>query len=90
MSISTANAVPGLACQAEKPLPQSVNAGKMPIRRRVGAVTPRNSDVTFDVKNVSLLFHVTHLATLDETCNRHEESTMKRTRNKNSRRVPAE
>jgi hypothetical protein len=50
MSISIANAVPGLTCPAEKPLPQSENAGKMPITRRIAAVTPRNSDVTFDVK----------------------------------------
>jgi len=90
MSISIANAVPGLTCPAEKPLPQSENAGKMPITGRIAAVTPRNSDVTFDVKNVSPLFHATHFETLYETCNRHKESTMKRRRNKNSRRVPAE
>ncbi|HEU4815788.1 hypothetical protein [Janthinobacterium sp.] len=90
MSISIANAVPGLSCQAEKPLPQSENTRKMPVTRRIAAVTPRNSDVTFDVKNVSLLFHATHFETLDETCNRQEESTMKRKCNKNSRRVPAE
>lgn len=90
MNIDIANAVPGLACPAEKPLQQSENAGKMPVTRRIAAVTPRDTDVTFDVKNVSPLFHATHFETLDETCNRHEESTMKRKRNKNSRRVPAE
>jgi hypothetical protein len=77
MSISIANAVPGLSCQAEKPLLPSENTGKMPITRRIAAVTPRNSDVTFDVKNVSQLFHATHFETLNETCNRQEESTMK-------------
>jgi hypothetical protein len=77
MSISIANAVPGLACPAEKPLPQSENAGKMPITGRIATVTPRNSDVTFDVKNVSQLFHATHFETLNETRNRQEDSTMK-------------
>lgn len=89
MRIGIANAVPGLSRQAEKPLAQSENAGKMAIRRRIAAVTPRNSDVTFGVKNVSLLFHETHFETLNETCNRQEDSTMKKARNKNSRRAPA-
>jgi len=90
MSISIANAVPGLTCPAEKPLPQSENTGKMSITRRIAAVTPRNSNVTFDVKNVSPLFHSMHFETFNETCNRQEDSTTKRRRNKNSRRVPAE
>ena len=73
MCFTTANAVPGLAGQLEKPLPQSENAGKLPIGRRIAAVTPRNSDVTFGVKNVSSLFHATHFETLNETYDKQED-----------------
>lgn len=74
MHTGIANAVPGPSGQAEKPLPQSENTGKMPIWRRVAAVTQRNSDVTFGVENVSLLFQTIHFETLNETCNTPEDS----------------
>jgi len=57
-------------------------------------VAQRNSDVTFGVKNVSLLFHETHFETFIETRNRRADKAMKtqagKTRNKNSRRAPAD
>ncbi len=74
MHSGIANAVPGPSGQAKKPPPQSENTGKMPIWRRVAAVTQRNSDVTFGVAKVSLLFHAIHFETLNETCNTPEDS----------------
>jgi len=37
-------------------------------------VTPRNSDVTFGINNVSHLFQSIHFETLNETSNKQENS----------------
>ncbi|WP_152546459.1 hypothetical protein [Janthinobacterium lividum] len=93
MSISIANAVPGPFRLGGKRRMQSEKAGKRPRGHAPCAVTQRNSDVTFGVKNVSILFHETYFETFIETRNRRTDKAMKakagKTRNKNSRRAPA-
>ncbi|WP_402718664.1 hypothetical protein [Janthinobacterium rivuli] len=86
MSMGIANAVPGLSQQGEKQLSQSEKAGKRLCGPRSAAVTRGNSDVTFGVSNVSHLFQSIHFETLNETCNKQENSADE----KKSRRTPAE
>ncbi|NVI84172.1 hypothetical protein [Janthinobacterium sp. BJB401] len=74
MSISIANAVPGPFDQWKNPLSQSEKVGKRLWGPRSVAVTRGNSDVTFGVNNVSHLFQSIHFETLNETCNRQENS----------------
>ncbi|TSD72783.1 hypothetical protein FFI39_018365 [Janthinobacterium sp. KBS0711] len=74
MSIGIANAVPGPFRLCENRQMQSEKAGKRPRGHAPCAVVQRNSDVTFDVKNVSPLFHIIHFETLNETCNTQEGS----------------
>lgn len=74
MSISIANAVPGPAGQGTHHLRQSENAGKTAMGRASCAVTQRSSDVTFGVKDVSIMFHTIHFETYHETCNKQENS----------------
>ncbi|MGK5006016.1 hypothetical protein [Janthinobacterium sp. LB2P70] len=94
MSISIANAVPGPFCLGGNRRMQSEKAGKRPRGHAPCAVAQRNSEVTFGVTNVSQLFYETHFETSIETRNRRTDKAMKtqagKTRNKNSRRAPAD